>query len=138
MHTYWEEPCYLNTDVFREHKLRHVTTAQLQAQLVTAGAVWKFYSGLRSLCVDRSSSSSSDVLSGLPGRSELPRRAHKSGAGTGAQLIQLPQVQLVQIVSSAFSQALTQQIKQIVQPVQTPIEFDVAAFEGDERVYQVG
>ena len=59
--------------------------------------------------------------------------------------MQLAQVQLAQIVSSAVSQALTQHVQQTannspiaaaasaatVQQVQTPIKFDVPVFEGD-------
>ena len=67
------------------------------------------------------------------------------GAEEGAQMMQLTQVQLARIVSSAVSQALTQHVQQIannptiaatassaaVQQVQTPIMFDVPVFEGD-------
>ena len=48
-----------------------------------------------------------------------------------AQLMQLSQVQLAHIVSSAVSQALIRQMQEIVQPVQAPIQFDVPTFEGD-------
>ena len=53
------------------------------------------------------------------------------GPDVGTQLLQLSQVQLERIVSSAVSQALTQQIQHMVQPVQTPIKFDVPTFEDD-------
>ena len=67
------------------------------------------------------------------------------GAGEGAQMMQLTQVQSAQIVSSAVSHALTQHVQQTatnppiaaaastaaVQQVQTPIKFDVPIFEGD-------
>ena len=60
-------------------------------------------------------------------------------------MMQLTQGQLVQIVSSAASQALAQHVQQIannppivaaastaaVQQVQAPIKFDVLMFEGD-------
>ena len=63
----------------------------------------------------------------------------------GTQMMQLTQVQLAQIVSSAVSQALTQHVQQrannppiaaaastaAVQQVQTPIKFDVPVFECD-------
>ena len=48
-------------------------------------------------------------------------------ADDGAQVVQLTQIQVAQIVSNAVSQALTHQIQQF----QTPIKFDVPAFEGD-------
>ena len=61
------------------------------------------------------------------------------GAEEGAKMVQLTQVQLAQIVSSAVSQGLTQHVQQTannppiaaaastaaVQQVQTPIKFDV-------------
>ena len=71
------------------------------------------------------------------------------GAEDGAQVIQLTQVQIAQIVSNAVSQALTHQLQQLgnipstaagnntthntvaAQQHQTPIKFDVPAFEGD-------
>ena len=72
------------------------------------------------------------------------------GANDGAQVIQLKQVQIAQIVSNALSQALTHQIRQLgnslpsttaanhvtqnttaAQQFQTPIKFDVPAFKGD-------
>ena len=71
------------------------------------------------------------------------------GAEDGAQVIQLTQVQIAQIVSNAVSQALTHQLQQLgnipstaagnttthntvaAQQYQTPIKFDVPAFEGD-------
>ena len=49
------------------------------------------------------------------------------GADDGAQMAQLTQIQVAQIVSNAVSQALTHQIQQF----QTPIKFDVPAVEGD-------
>ena len=72
------------------------------------------------------------------------------GANDGAQVVQLTQVQIAQIVSNAVSQALTHQIQQLgnsppsataanhvtqnttaAQQFQTLIKFDVPAFEGD-------
>ena len=67
------------------------------------------------------------------------------GEGEGGQMMQLTQVRLAQIVSSAVSQVLTQHVQQTasnpptaavastakVQEVQTPIKFDVPVFEGD-------
>ena len=72
------------------------------------------------------------------------------GADDGAQMVQLTQIQIAQIVSNAVSQALTHQMQQIrnrlssatatnhvtqnttaAQHFQTPIKFDVPAFEGD-------
>ena len=72
------------------------------------------------------------------------------GANDGAQVIQLTQVEIAQIVSNAVSQALTHQIQQLgnslppttaanhvtqntsaAQQFQPPIKFDVPAFEGD-------
>ena len=58
------------------------------------------------------------------------------GAEDGAQVIQLTQVQIAQIVSNAVSQALTHQLQQLgnipsTQQYQTSIKFDVPAFEGD-------
>ena len=72
------------------------------------------------------------------------------GAGDGAQVVQLTQLQISQIVSNAVSQALTHQIQQLgnsppsataanhvtqnttaAQQSQTSIKFDVPAFEGD-------
>ena len=72
------------------------------------------------------------------------------GADDGAQVVQLTQIQIAQIVSNAVSQALTHQIQQLgnsppsattanhvrqnttaAQQFQTPIKFDVPAFEGD-------
>ena len=72
------------------------------------------------------------------------------GANDGAQVVQLTQVEIAQIVSNAVSQALTHQIQQLgdslpsttaanhvtqntsaVQQCQPPIKFDVPAFEGD-------
>ena len=58
------------------------------------------------------------------------------GAENDAQVIQLTQVQIAQIVSNAVSQALTHQLQQLgnipsTQQYQTPIKFDVPAFEGD-------
>ena len=101
--------------------------------------------------VDRGSSRS-DVLSGYPGRGRpLVGVGHEiPGANDGAQVVQLTQVQIAQIVSNAVSQALTHQIQQLensppsataanhvtqnttaAQQFQTPIKFDVPAFEGD-------
>ena len=74
-----------------------------------------------------------------------PQVGHEiPGAEEGAQKMQLTQVQLTQIVSSAVSQALTQHVQQTtknspiaagasitaVQQVQTPTKFDVPVFEG--------
>ena len=53
---------------------RHVTTTQLRAQIVVAEAVEIYCSEVRSLYVDRSSSSS-DVISGSLGRGRPPSRA---------------------------------------------------------------
>ena len=72
------------------------------------------------------------------------------GADDGAQVVQLTQIQIAQIVSNAVNQALTHQIQQLgnspplataanhvtqnttaAQQFQTPIKFDVPAFEGD-------
>ena len=53
------------------------------------------------------------------------------GANDGAQVIQLTQVEIAQIVSNAVSQALTHQMLNAAQQFQTPIKFDVPAFEGD-------
>ena len=72
------------------------------------------------------------------------------GADDGAQMVQLTQIQIAQIVSNAVSQALTHHMQQIrnsspsataanhvtqnttaSQQFQTPIKFDVPAFEGD-------
>ena len=72
------------------------------------------------------------------------------GANDGAQVIQLTQVEIAQIVSNAVSQALTHQIQQLgnslpsttatnhvtqnksaAQQFQTPIKLDVPAFEGN-------
>ena len=75
-----------------------------------------------------------------------PQVGHEiPGAEEGAQMMQLTQVQLAQIVSSVVSQALTQYVQQtannpliaaasstaVVQQVQTPIKFDVPIFECD-------
>ena len=67
-------------------------------------------------------------------------------------MIQLTQVQIAQIVSNAVSQALTHQLQQLgnipstaagnntthntvaAQQYQTPIKFDVPAFEGDSSI----
>ena len=49
------------------------------------------------------------------------------GAEDGAQVVRLTQIQVAQIVSNAVSPALTHQMQQF----QTPIKFDVPAFEGD-------
>ena len=56
---------------------------------------------------------------------EIPR------ANDGAQMIQLTQVEIAQIVSNAVSQALTHQMLTAAQQFQTPIKFDVPAFKGD-------
>ena len=48
-------------------------------------------------------------------------------AGDGAQVVRLTQIQIAQIVRNAVSQALTHQMQQF----QTPIKFDLPAFEGD-------
>ena len=72
------------------------------------------------------------------------------GADDGAQVVQLTQIQIAQIVSNAVSQALTHQIQQLgnsppsvtaanhvtqnttaAQQFQAPIKFHVPAFEGD-------
>ena len=72
------------------------------------------------------------------------------GADDGAQVVQLTQRQIAQIVSNAVSQALTHQMQQVgnsplsapaanyvpqnttaAQQFQTFIKFDVPAFEGD-------
>ena len=53
------------------------------------------------------------------------------GAEDGAQVVQLTQIQIDQIVSNAVSRALTHQMLTAAQQFQTPIKFDVAAFEGD-------
>ena len=43
----------------------------------------------------------------------------------------MTQLQIAQIVSNAVSQALTHQMLSAAQQFQTPIKFDVPAFEGD-------
>ena len=72
------------------------------------------------------------------------------GADDGAQVVQLTQIQIAQIVSNAVSQILTHQMQQIrnsppsataanhvtqnttaAQQFQTPIKFDVPSFEGN-------
>ena len=72
------------------------------------------------------------------------------GAHDGAQVVQLTQIQIAQIVNNAVSQALTHQIQQLgnsppsataanhvtqnttaAQQFQAPIKFDIPAFEGD-------
>ena len=53
------------------------------------------------------------------------------GANDGAQVVQLTQVEIAQIVSNAVSQALTRQMLTAAQQFQTPIKFDVPAFESD-------
>ena len=53
------------------------------------------------------------------------------GADDGAQVIQLTQIQIAQIVSNAVSQPLTHQMLTAAQQFQTPMKFDVPAFEGD-------
>ena len=80
-----------------------------------------------------------------------PQVGHEiSGADDGAQVVQLTQMQIAQIVSNAVSQALTHQMQQIgnsppsataanyvpqnttaAQQVQTTVKFDVPLFEGD-------
>ena len=71
-----------------------------------------------------------------------PQVGHEiPGAEQGAQMMQLTQIQLAQIISSAVSQALTQHVQQIslaaaastaaVQQVQSAIKFDVPVFEGN-------
>ena len=75
-----------------------------------------------------------------------PQEGHEiPGAEKGAQMMQLTQIQLAQIVSSTMSQALTQHAQQavnnpplaaaasnvVVQQVQSLIKFDVSVFEGD-------
>ena len=87
---------------------------------------------------------------GNPGEVE-PQVEHEiPGANDGAQVIQLTQMKIAQIVSNAVSQVLTHQMQQIgnsppsvtaanyvpqnttaAQQVQTSIKFDVPAFEGD-------
>ena len=77
-----------------------------------------------------------------------PQAGHEiSGADDGAQMMQLTQVQLAQIVSSAVSQALTQHVQQTagnprlaaaantvgVQQIRAPTKFEMPAFEGDSR-----
>ena len=47
------------------------------------------------------------------------------------QMMQLSQVQLTQTVTSAMSQALTQQMQHILQQVQSLTKFEISAFEGD-------
>ena len=53
------------------------------------------------------------------------------GADDGAQVVQLTQIQIAQIVSNAVSQTPTHQMLPAAQQFQTPIKFDVPAFEGD-------
>ena len=53
------------------------------------------------------------------------------GANDGAQVIQSTQVEIAQMVSNAVSQVLTHQMLTAAQQFQTPIKFDVPAFEGD-------
>ena len=75
-----------------------------------------------------------------------PQVGHEvPGEEQGAQMMQLTQVQLAQIISSAVSQVLTQHVQQTVsnppqvavastagvQQVQSPIKFDVPVFEGN-------
>ena len=75
-----------------------------------------------------------------------PQVGHEiSGAEEWAQMMQLTQVQLVQIVSSAVSQSLTQRVHQTasnpplsaaastaaVQQVQSSIKLDVPVLEGE-------
>ena len=78
-----------------------------------------------------------------------PQVGHEiPGADDGAQVVQLTPVQIAQLVSNAVSQALTQHMQQVgnsqqptprenqgsqntTQQVQTPIKYDVPAFEGD-------
>ena len=95
--------------------------------------------------VDISNSSSSDAFSGSPGN-EPPKLGHAiPGAEEGGQLMQLAQVQLAQVVSSAVRQALTQHVPQTAsnpplaaatstaaaQQVQSPTKLEIPAFEGD-------
>ena len=56
------------------------------------------------------------------------------GADDGAQVVQLTQIQIAQVVSNAVSQALTHQMLTAAQHFQTPIKFDVPAFERDSTV----
>ena len=80
-----------------------------------------------------------------------PQVGHETpGADDGAQVVQLTQMQIAQIVSNAVSQALTHEMQQkrnsplsatvanyvpqnttTAQQFQTSIKFDVPAFEGD-------
>ena len=75
-----------------------------------------------------------------------PQVGHEAlGAEEEAQMMQLTQVQLAQIVSSAVSQVLAQHVQQTannppivagastaaVQQVQSSIKFDVPVFEGN-------
>ena len=67
------------------------------------------------------------LLQSYPGEVN-PQVGHNIlGAGEGAHIMQLAQLQLSQIVSNAVIQALTQHVEQ----VQTPIKFDALVFEGD-------
>ena len=54
-----------------------------------------------------------------------------SGADDGAQVVQLTQIQIAQIVSNIVSQALIHQMLTAAQQFQLPIKFDVPAFEDD-------
>ena len=74
-----------------------------------------------------------------------PQEGHEiPGADDGAQMVQLTPVQIVQIVSNSVSQALTHQTQHLremvrtgdvseifLHHVQTPIKYDVPAFDGD-------
>ena len=61
-----------------------------------------------------------------------PQGGHENpGVEEVTQIMQLSQAHVAQIVCSTVSQALTQQIQSIVQPIQTRIIFDVSTYEGD-------
>ena len=73
------------------------------------------------------------------------------GAEEGAQMMQLTQQQLAQIVISAVNKVITQHVQQTankpivaapgttaVRQVQTPIKFDVPIFEGDSAASLLG
>ena len=53
------------------------------------------------------------------------------GVDDGAHVVYLTQIQIAWIVSNVVSKALTHQMLTAAQQLQTPIKFDVPAFEGD-------
>ena len=128
----------INTDVKSEGT--EITDTKNHTNVITAllvlragsschrgGSLNFLFLGLISLRTQRQQAVEAMSFQGTRGEVDSQVGHEIPEADDGAQVVQLTQIQIAQIVSNAVSQALTHQIQQF----QIPIKFDVPAFEGD-------